>query len=138
MANWVAVSRAELHGLGMSEARKRVARVTRKTLNRSAILCPVDTNYLRSTGKANVGARGSTVVGRVEYTADYAAAVHEGRGPVTIRPKRAGGMLKFQVGGKTVHAKVVHQPARAGRPFLADALREVSAQESFRYTRTRA
>lgn len=133
MANHLAVSTAALHKVGMAEARKRVSRVTRRTLTRSTVLCPVDTGYLRSTGKMNVGARGSAVYGRVAYTADYAAAVHNGRRALVIRPRRAGGKLRFQVGGKTVFATRVFQPARRARPFLTTALREVSAQEGFRY-----
>ena len=133
MANHLAVSRAKLHAVGMTEARRRVSRVTRKTLTRSTVLCPVDTGYLRSTGKMNLGARGSVVRGQVAYTADYAAAVHNGRRALTIRPRRPGGKLRFTVGGRTVFARQVHQPARPARPFLTTALREVSAQEGFRY-----
>ena len=48
--------------------------------------------------------------------------------------KRPGGRLKFTVGGRTVFAREVHQPARAGRPYLAQALREVAAQEGFSVT----
>ena len=133
MANTLAVSRAALHRVGMTEARKRVSRATRKTLTRSTVLCPVDTGYLRSTGKMNVGVTGSLVRGQVAYTANYAAAVHNGRRALTIRPRRAGGKLRFEVGGRTVYASKVHQPARPARPFLTTALREVSAQEGFRY-----
>lgn len=135
MANkLVYLAAGRLQALGMGEARKKVTSATRKTLNRSAVLCPVDTGLLRSTGKMQVGARGSTVRGEVEYTAEYAAAVHNGRRALTIKPKRAGGRLKFKVGGKTVYARQVHQKARAARPFLTTALREVAAQEGFRYT----
>lgn len=134
MANRLYLARAELQAVGMNAARRKVARATRRTLNRSAILAPVDTGYLRSTGHMSLGARGATVRGKVEYTAEYAAAVHNGRRAVTIRPNRPGGRLKFQVGGQTVYARVVHQPARPARPFLTTALREVSAQEGFRYT----
>lgn len=134
MANTLRIDRAQLQAVGMREARTRVARVTRRTLNRSAILCPVDTGYLRATGKAAIGTRGAIVVGEVEYTADYAAAVHNGRRALTIRPKRPGGRLRFQVDGRTVYAREVRQPARPARPFLADALREVAGAEGFRVT----
>ena len=126
------IDRAQLHGLGMETARVLVTRVTRRTFNRSAVMCPVDTGYLRGTGKMNVGPRGSTYVGEVEYTAEYAAAVHNGRRALTIRPRRAGGRLRFVVNGRTVYARQVHQPARSGRPFLASALREVAGAEGFR------
>lgn len=136
MANHLAVSRARLGQLGIAEARKRVSRVTRKTLARSTVLCPVDTGYLRSTGKMNVGVRGNVARGQVQYTANYAAAVHNGRRALTIRPRRAGGRLRFEVGGRVVYATKVHQKARPARPFLTTALREVSAQEGFHYRRT--
>ena len=112
----------------MNGARKLVSRVTRRTFNRSQVLCPVDKGNLRASGGMKVGDRGSSVVGRVEYTANYAAAVHEGRRALTIRAK-GGGYLKFTVDGRTVFARQVRQPARAGRPFLRTALVEVAAQE---------
>lgn len=130
------LARAKLQATGMLQARKLVARVARRTLNRSAILVPVDTGYLRASGKQNIGQRGLTVVGQVEYTAEYAAAVHNGRRALTIRPRPGRGpnaRLKFQVGGRTVYARQVHQPAREGRPFLTTALREVARQEGFSY-----
>jgi hypothetical protein len=140
MANTLAVSRTALHGVGMTGARKLVTRATRRTLNRSAILCPVDTGLLRATGKMNVGSRGSVVIGQVEYTANYAMAVHEGRRAITIRPKSNDprARLRFKVGGKWVYAREVHQKARRGRPFLADALREVSQQEGLAFRRIRS
>lgn len=129
-----------MQAVGMRTARQAVTRVTRKTLNRSAVLCPVDTGLLRASGKMSVGQRGNTVVGEVAYTANYAAAVHNGRRAVTIRPKSRDprARLRFKVGGRWVYAREVHQPARAARPFLTSALREVSAAEGFIYQRRRA
>src|SRR5688572_26985382 len=118
VAHTLRLDRAGLQGLGMDEARKLVTRVVRRTLNRSAILCPVDTGNLRASGSMSVGSRGAVVVGEVVYSARYAAAVHEGRRALTIKARRPGGKLKFIVGGRTVYATQVHQPARAGRPFL--------------------
>lgn len=135
MANrLIYLSSAQLQGVGITEARKKVARAIRRTLNRSAVLVPVDTGYLRATGHMQLGARGATVRGVVEYTAEYAAAVHNGRRALTIRPTRPGGRLRFQVGGQMVYARVVRQQARPARPYLTTALREVAAQEGFRYT----
>lgn len=125
----------KLHAVGMRRARTLVKSVTRRTLNRSAILCPVDTGYLRSTGGMSTTQIGdSEYVGEVEYTARYAAAVHQGRRALTIRPRKPGGLLRFRVGGKIVYARVVHQRARIGRPFLADAMREVARSEGFTVT----
>lgn len=122
-----------LNAEGMNVARRAVSKVVRRTLNRSAVLCPVDTGYLRATGKMNVADRGLVVIGEVEYTANYAAAVHNGRRALTIRAKGSG-RLKFVVDGRTVYAREVHQPARAGRPFLSTALIEVAGQEGFTVT----
>lgn len=135
VAHSLRIDRGQLHGVGMDEARKRVNRVVRRTYTRSQILVPVDTGNLRASGQMNLGIdRGSLVIGGVSYTAEYAAAVHEGRRALTIRPRRPGGRLRFTVGGRVVYARQVHQPARAGRPYLAQALREVAPQEGFRVT----
>lgn len=119
----------------MTEAAKRVSRVVRRTYNRSQILVPVDTGNLRASGRMDLArVTGLLVVGGVTYTARYAAAVHEGRRALTIRPKRPGGRLRFTVGGRVVYARQVHQPARIGRPYLGQALREVAPTEGFRVT----
>lgn len=127
------LNRARLHAAGMDEARRKVQRVVRRTDNRSAVLAPVDTGNLRASRRSGVTERGSTVVGEVIYTAEYSAAVHNGRRALTIRA-RAGGRLRFVVDGRVVYARQVHQPARAARPFLATALREVATQEGFTVT----
>lgn len=127
------VDQGALNHEGLTVMRRAVTKVVRRTLNRSAILCPVDTGLLRASGKMNVADRGLLVVGEVEYTARYAAAVHEGRRALTIRAK-GNGRLRFVVDGRVVYARQVHQPARAGRPFLRTALEEVAGQEGFRVT----
>lgn len=133
-AHTLRINRATMTGVGMDEARKAVNRVVRRTFTRSQILAPVDTGLLRASGRMTLGRdRGALVIGGVEYTANYAAAVHEGRRALTIRAK-GNGRLKFTVDGRTVYARSVRQPARAGRPYLATALREVAAQEGFAVT----
>jgi hypothetical protein len=135
VAHRLVIDRSQLHGVGMDEARKRVNRVVRRTYTRSQILVPVDTGNLRASGQMNLARdQGSLVIGGVSYTAEYAAAVHEGRRALTIRPKRPGGRLRFVVDGRVVFARQVHLPARTGRPYLAQALREVAPQEGFRVT----
>lgn len=130
-AHTLRLDRAQLQGMGMDEARKAVNRVIRRTFTRSQILAPVDTGNLRASGRMDLGKdRGALVIGGVSYTANYAAAVHEGRRALTIRAKGTG-RLRFVVDGRVVYARQVHQPARPGRPYLAQALREVAAQEGF-------
>lgn len=129
------INRAKLHGVGVEEARKKVNRVVRRTYTRSQVLTPVDTGNLRASGRMDLARdAGGLVIGGVTYAAEYAAAVHNGRRALTIRAKRPGGRLKFTVGGRTVYAREVRQPARAGRPFLSTAFREVATQEGFLVT----
>lgn len=134
VAHTLRLDNAQLNAEGMRTARQAVTRVCRRTLNRSAVLCPVDTGNLRASGSMSVGERGLTVVGEIVYSANYAAAVHNGRRALTIKARRPGGKLKFTVGGRTVYATQVHQPARAGRPYLSTALREVAIPEGFTVT----
>ena len=124
------LDQAALHRVGMERARMLVNKVTRQTLNRSAILCPVDTGRLRASGSMRIAERGSAVVGQVEYTADYAAAVHNGTRPRVIVPRR-GRYLRFQVGGRTVYARRVRHPGTPARPYLATALVEVAGRAGF-------
>ncbi len=132
VAHTLRINRPALHGEGMDAGRKAVNRVVRRTYTRSQVLVPVDNGLLRASGQPDLARdQGSLVIGSVTYTAEYAAAVHNGRRALTIRPKRAGGKLRFVVDGRVVFARQVHQPARAGRPYLAQALREVAAQEGF-------
>lgn len=135
VAHSLRIDRARLTGVGMDEARRSVNRVVRRTYTRSQVLVPVDNGTLRASGRPDLASdRGAMVIGGVTYTAEYAAAVHNGRRALTIRARRPGGRLKFTVDGRTVYARQVHQPARAGRPYLSQALREVAAQEGFTVT----
>lgn len=134
VAHTLRIDKATLTGVGKNEARKRVNRVVRRTFNRSQVLVPVDTGNLRASGKMQLGrARGALIIGSIEYTARYAAAVHDGRRALTIRAK-GNGRLRFVVDGRVVYARSVHQPARRGRPYLAQALREIAPQQGFKIT----
>jgi hypothetical protein len=135
VAHSLRIDRPALQNVGMDVARVAVNRVVRRTYTRSQILVPVDNGLLRASGQPVLGRdRGAVVIGSVVYTAEYAAAVHEGRRALTIRAKKPGGRLRFVVDGRVVFARQVHQPARAGRPYLRQALREVAAQEGFTVT----
>lgn len=125
------VDKAALNAVGLREARTKVARVVRRTFNRSQVLVPVDNGPLRASGRTEPPTvHGLIVVGAVVYDQEYAAAVHNGRRALTIRAK-GNGRLRFVVDGQVVYARQVHQPARAGRPYLSTALREVASAEGF-------
>ena len=47
-------------------------------------------------------------------------------GPVyEIRPRKPGGMLKFQVNGRTVYAKVVKHPGIPPHPYMRPAFERI-------------
>jgi hypothetical protein len=130
-----------LRQVGIDRAKRLVNQGKRRTLNRSAVLCPVDNGNLRASGEVSpTVVIGNIVRASVTYTAEYAAAVHNGRRALTIRAKNRAngrrGFLKFEVGGRTVYARQVHQPARAGRPFLYQGMVEATVPLGFRVTRT--
>jgi hypothetical protein len=125
------LNRGALQAVGMNRAKTLVTRTTRRTFNRSQILCPVDTGYLRASGGLRVHRVARSWRGEIEYTARYAAAVHNGRRALTIRSS-TGKALRFIVDGQVVYAQAVHQPARAARPFLSRALAEVALPAGFR------
>jgi len=121
------VIKATLHDL----AGKNVVRVTLKTLNRAKVLCPVDEGTLRASHQFRLKQTTNSVKGEVFTKVKYALAVHEGRRALTIYPKKKQA-LAFRWHGQQMVRKWVHQPARRGRPWLRDALREVAAQEGYK------
>lgn len=112
-----------------------VRRITRRTLDRSAILCPVDTGRLRASGRMKIGMGRRGPTGTVEYPVKYAAAVHDGSGPHVIRARKKKA-LAFKVGGRTVIVKSVHHPGSPGRPFLKMAAEEIATAEGLIFRRS--
>lgn len=102
-------------------------------MNRAKVLAPVRTGRLRSSIRADppriFSLRGSVTVGS---DLEYAAFVNDGTKPHIIRPRRAK-VLRFNVGGQTVFARVVNHPGTKARPFLDRALREVAAQRGYSF-----
>lgn len=121
-----AVIKGVLHELGG----KTVTKTTLKVLNRAKVLTPVDTGTLRASHQMKITQTANAVKGEVFTKVKYALPLHEGRRPVVIRPntKKA---LAFHWHGQQFVRKWVSQPARPGRPWLRDALREVAASEGY-------
>lgn len=73
--------------------------------------------------KASLGIRiegpNKIVIGPLDNP--YAAYVEFGTQPHEIRPKRPDGVLRFQVNGQWVYAKVVHHPGTKPEPFVRPA-----------------
>lgn len=127
------VIKSVLHDL----AGKDVTRTTLKVLNRSKVLTPVDTGNLRASHQMRLTSSVNGVTGEVFTKVKYALAVHEGRRAIVIRPKSKKA-LAFYWHGQHMVRKWVHQPARHGKPWLRDALREVAASEGYKMQSTAA
>lgn len=112
-------------------AGKDVTRITLRVLNRGKVLSPVDQGLLRASHQFRIRSSTGGVTGEVFTNVKYALAVHEGRKAVVIRPKTKQA-LAFVWHGRPMVRKSVFQPARRGRPWLTDALREVAAQEGYK------
>lgn len=112
-------------------AGKNVLKVTLKVLNRSKVLTPVDTGNLRASHQMKIKNGSTKITGEVFTRVKYALAVHEGRRPVVIYPKTKQA-LAFHWHGQPMVRKWVSQPARRGRPWMRDALREVAGGEGYR------
>lgn len=112
-------------------AGKEVKGTTLKVLNRAKVTTPVDTGNLRASHQFRIKQSSTRVTGDVFTKLKYALAVHEGRRPVVIRPKNKQA-LAFVWHGQPMVRKWVSQPARRGRPWLRDALREVATSEGYK------
>jgi len=112
-------------------AGRDVMRVTLKVLNRAKVMTPVDTGNLRSSHQFKLTSSANKVQGEVFTKVKYALPVHEGRRALVIRPNRKQA-LAFTWHGQPMVRTWVHQPARRGKPWLRDALREVAISEGYK------
>lgn len=100
-----------------------VATLQRRVLNRAKINAPVDTGYMRNSGRADTPrVVNNRVFGGVEFTAKYAKYVHDGTRQYVIQPRNAQA-LRGGGSGRAVVSRQVTIPARRGRPFLLNAFK---------------
>lgn len=132
----IRLDRAVLNRQIRGASRQELEEAARQVVNRAKVLAPVDTGRLRASIRVE---RRRTLTLRSIYTigsdVEYADMVHGGTRPHIIRPRNRQ-YLRFQVGGRTVYAKVVHHPGTRARPFLDRALREVAAQRGYSFRST--
>lgn len=129
----IRLDRAALNRTLAGATRRELREASRQVVTRAKVLAPVRTGRLRSSIRAEAPAIFS-VGGRVKVGSDleYAGFVNDGTAPHIIRPQRAQ-VLRFNVGGRVVYAKVVNHPGTRARPFLDRALREVAAQRGYSF-----
>lgn len=120
-----------IKGILQDDAGRGVVKLTMKVLNRARVLTPVDTGNLRASHQFKIENGANKITGEVFTNVKYALAVHEGRRPVVIYPKNKQA-LAFRWHGQQMVRKWVSQPARRGRPWLRDALREVATSEGWK------
>jgi hypothetical protein len=113
------------------EAGRAVTRTTIKVYNRARVLTPVDTGNLRASHQFKVDNAANGITGEVYTKVKYALPLHEGRRALTIYPKTKQA-LAFRWHGQQMVRRSVKQPARRGRPWLRDALREVATDEGYK------
>ncbi len=109
---------------------KEVVRTTLKVFNRARVMTPVDTGNLRASHQLKIKNGANKITGEVFTKVKYALPVHEGRRALVIRPKDKQA-LAFRWHGQQFVRKWVHQPARPGRPWMRDALREIATSEGY-------
>lgn len=107
-----------LHGRHGPVARSLVRKATR-LVSGAKRRCPVDKGRLRGSIRYEF-ISGRKLAVRVGTDVEYAAAVHDGHGP--IEPRNAK-ILHFFVGGEEVFTMRVE--ATTGVPFLKDALQDI-------------
>jgi hypothetical protein len=107
----------------------------RKVRTRAVLRCPVRTGNLRNSIREELVVHGDHIDGTVGTDVAYARWVHDGTGPYTIRPRRPGGVLRFEAGGEVVFATHVRHPGIRAQPFLRQALDEVAEPLGFRIRR---
>lgn len=99
----------------MQRRTKRVAALARAT-------APVKSGRLKRSIKSTMkGSTGQVSVGGPGVP--YASPVIFGARPHIIRPKKKGGMLRFESGGRVVFARQVNHPGNKPNMFLVRALR---------------
>lgn len=108
---------------------RQMQRIGSTTATVARLKAPVDTGRLRQSIQTDMISRPPRLTARVSAPVNYAVFVHEGHG--LILPRRARILSWVQRGGRRVFARRVRPVA--GRPFLTDAVREVTGK---RVTRT--
>lgn len=109
------------HGEVSTHTIERATRVQ----SEARIRCPVHTGKLRDSNvKRTIREPDGMLAVLVGSALPYAETVHNGSPAHWIRPRKAGGMLRFtSKAGQVVYARAVHHPGTKARPWLIEALR---------------
>lgn len=86
---------------------------------------PLDSGNMRAHTTAVARPTPTGVRIDIKVDTDYAHIVRGGQRPHVITPRRPGGVLVFQSGGRTVFARSVNHPGAQGRTWWDDMLRRI-------------
>lgn len=121
----------------MLVARQFAYEETRKIVwvvrDQAIVYCPVKTGNLRRKHRVVITSSALAIKANVVNDADYAASVHDGSRPHTIRAR--SGLLRFTVDGQTVYARSVRHPGTTANPWLQRAGESVAQRQGWRFTR---
>ena len=105
---------------------------------------PVRSGNLRSSLGVQVQSN-KVIIGPNEKQAPYAGYVEFGTRPHEIRPKKEGGVLVFNVGGRKVVTRKVNHPGTKPHPYVApafqawvDSLGTMAAEANVKVIKTNA
>lgn len=94
----------------------------------SAVKVPIDTSTLLNSQFRDVTTQGSRIVGKIGYSANYAAAVHEAKGihlgektPRPVRPSEKPGS-RGNIWDKTGEPKFLEKPAEDARAKIQEII----------------
>lgn len=153
----IELDRAVVLSTAIGQASPLVFQTTRATMNRAAVLAPVDTGNLRGGVSMTMRVSRTAVTGRIENRVKYDEYVQRGTEPHTIRarqakalsfkwakaggvrvvvpkkPTRWGGLRKGKTGTVLWIGKgYVNHPGTKARPYMYRALREVAGPKGFK------
>jgi len=122
-------------GQGIMASAQQVLQQSAQRVQAAAqTLAPVKTGALRDSITIGYPDPLTAVIGpHVDYAAyqEYGTGTRGEfpTGPYTIRPKKAGGVLVFKIGGRTIYARSVTHPGIPAHPFMRPAFAQALGQE---------
>lgn len=112
----VDIERGIMHGL--SEGAEMVAEHARSNHEYTSRSGRLEENTIDVPAQR----KGAVFEAAVAARTEYAASIEGGSAPHGIKPKRAGGYLRFAAGGRAVYSKFVFHPGTKAYRFLQNAI----------------
>jgi hypothetical protein len=105
-------------------------RVARQVAVRARRLVPVRTGATRNSIRVVKGSSWRGPTWQVVVNSPVGEYLENGTRPHQIRPRNAK-VLRFQIGGRTVFARIVNHPGTKATHFLSNAVRQVGIANGY-------